>query len=457
MHTLSTVSSPQLTHLHHGKVRESFRVDDTTRLIAVTDRLSAFDRVLTTPVPGKGAALNAVSAWWFERTRDVVPNHFLRLIDPNLMLVREAAPIRLEMVVRGYLAGSLWRAYQKGERRFWGTTLPDGMRLHDPFPEPLVTPTTKEASDRPIDAEEIVAGGWATAEQYTEMERVSRELFARGTELLAERGLILVDTKYEFGLAGGELILIDELHTSDSSRLWDAEAYRADPQGVEALDKEYARRWLLAQGGTPEGLPPDVLAETARRYAELCRRVTGASPPEPGDDPERRLAAALVGEGLMKDAFVLIVMGSRSDLEHAGAIAAALEPYQVAVLQRVISAHKVPEAIAPLAASLNSSLEPGAVIAVAGGSNGLGGALAANLNLPVINCPPFKDQVDLLLNVNSSLMMPSRVPAMTVLRPAEAAAAALRALNLPRLRRLFSAEIAGMKAGLAADDEAVRG
>lgn len=460
MQTLSTVSSPQLTHLHHGKVRESFRVDDATRLIAVTDRLSAFDRVLTTPVPGKGAALNAVSAWWFERTRDVVPNHFLRLIDPNLMLVREAVPIRIEMVVRGYLAGSLWRAYQKGQRDFWGATLPEGMRLHDPFPEPLATPTTKEASDRPITPEEIVAGGWASADQYREMERVSRELFARGTGLLAERGLILVDTKYEFGLADGKLILIDELHTSDSSRIWDAAAYRADPTGAEALDKEYARRWLLAQGEAgqaPEGLPPEVLAETARRYAELCRRVTGAPPPEPGDDPERRLVAALVSEGLMKDAFVMVVMGSRSDEPHARAIADALAPYEVAVLRRVISAHKVPEAIPALAAALNSSLEPGAVIAVAGGSNGLGGALAANLNLPVINCPPFKDQVDLLLNVNSSLMMPSRVPAMTVLRPAEAAAAALRALNLPRLRRRFSAEIAEMKAGLAADDEAVRG
>jgi fusion protein PurCD len=153
---------------------------------------------------------------------------------------------------------------------------------------------------------------------------------------------------------------------------------------------------------------------------------------------------------------VLIVMGSLADREHARAISAALEPYQVAVLMRVLSAHKAPEAIPALAASLNFSMEPGAVIAVAGGSNGLGGALAANLNLPVVNCPPFRDQVDLLLNIGSSLMMPSRVPAMTVLRPAEAAAAALRALNLPRLRRRFSTEIADMKAALAADDEEVR-
>lgn len=457
---LVTVATPQLEHLHHGKVRESFRVDASTRLIAATDRLSAFDRVLDTPVPGKGAALNAVSAWWFERTADIVPNHFLRLIDPNLMLAREATPIRIEMVVRAYLAGSMWRAYQKGQREFWGATLPEGLGLNSPLPAPLVTPTTKEASDRPIETGEIVSGGWASADDYREMERLSRALFARGTDLLAERGLVLVDTKYEFGRTGDGLLLIDELHTSDSSRIWDAEAYRADPAGAEALDKEFARRWLLqaGEGGPlPTALPPDVLAETGRRYAELCRRVTGSAPTLPPVDPRRRVAEALAAAGLIRDGFVIIVMGSRSDLEHARAIAAALAPYDVAVMIRVLSAHKNPEAIAGLAANLNCCVEPGAVIAVAGGSNGLGGALAANLTLPVINCPPFRDQVDLLVNIGSSLMMPSRVPALTILRPAEAAAAALRCLNLPRLRDRFRAEIAEMKTGLAADDQEVRG
>ena len=179
---------------------------------------------------------------------------------------------------------------------------PTGCGLHSPFPEPLVTPTTKEASDRPITAEEIVAGGWASAGQYREMERLSRELFRRGTELLAERGLILVDTKYEFGTAGGGLILIDELHTSDSSRIWDGEAYRADPAGVEPLDKEFVRRWLLRAGeagAVPDALPDDIVAETSRRYAELCRRVTGSAPADRADDPRRRIADALLAEGLI--------------------------------------------------------------------------------------------------------------------------------------------------------------
>jgi fusion protein PurCD len=460
MTTLANFSTPQLTHLHSGKVRESFRVDATTRLIAVTDRLSAFDKVLATPIPMKGAALNTLSAWWFERTRDVIGNHMVAVPDPCLMLVKEAVPIRVEMVVRAYLAGSMWRAYQRGERTFWGVTLPDGMSLHDRFAEPLVTPTTKEASDRPISAESIVSEGWATAEQYRRMSRATLDLFRRGTEVLAEKGMVLVDTKYEFGLVGTEVILIDELHTPDSSRIWDSGAYRSDPASAEALDKEYVRRWLLAatkDGEVPNVLPEEVVAETTRRYLELCTRVTGSPPTVGPGNPRARTAAALASAGVIKDGFVAIVMGSKADLDHARAIAAVIEPYGVAVDLRVVSAHKNGEAIAALAADYNASAEPGAVIAVAGASNGLGGALAANLNLPVINCPPFKDQVDLLLNVNSSLMMPSRVPAMTVVKPAEAALAALRALNLPRLRDGFTAEITSMKAALAADDREVRG
>jgi fusion protein PurCD len=460
MTTATTFSTPQLGHLHSGKVRESFRVDDSTRLIVVTDRLSAFDKVLATPIPMKGAVLNTLSAWWFERSRDVIGNHMVAVPDPCLMLVREATPIRVEMVVRGYLAGSMWRAYQKGERTFWGVTLPDGMSLHDRFEEPLPTPTTKEASDKPISAGSIVSEGWATAEQYDRMRRASLDLFQLGTEILGEKGMTLVDTKYEFGVVDGEVILIDELHTSDSSRIWDTEAYRLDPANVEALDKEYVRRWLISEakdGGIPDTLPEEVVAETTRRYLELCMRVTGSYPQVGPGDPRARMAGALATEGIIRDGYVAIIMGSKVDLEHARAIATVIERYNVAVDLRVVSAHKNGEEIPALVAGYNSSAEPGAVIATAGGSNGLGGALAANLNLPVINCPPFKDQVDLLMNVGSSLMMPSLVPAMTVVKPVEAALAALRALNLPRLRDRFSSEISSMKASLNEDDRAVRG
>jgi fusion protein PurCD len=272
--------------------------------------------------------------------------------------------------------------------------------------------------------------------------------------------MTLVDTKYEFGVVDGEVILIDELHTSDSSRIWDTEAYRLDPANVEALDKEYVRRWLISEardGGIPDTLPEEVVAETTRRYLELCMRVTGSYPQVGPGDPRARMAGALATEGIIRDGYVAIIMGSKVDLEHARAIATVIERYNVAVDLRVVSAHKNGEEIPALVAGYNSSAEPGAVIAIAGGSNGLGGALAANLNLPVINCPPFKDQVDLLLNVGSSLMMPSLVPAMTVVKPVEAALAALRALNLPRLRDRFSSEISSMKASLAEDDRAVRG
>jgi fusion protein PurCD len=320
------------------------------------------------------------------------------------------------------------------------------MSLHDRFEEPLPTPTTKEASDKPISAGSIVSEGWATAEQYDRMRRASLDLFQLGTEILGEKGMTLVDTKYEFGVVDGEVILIDELHTSDSSRIWDTEAYRLDPANVEALDKEYVRRWLISEardGGIPDTLPEEVVAETTRRYLELCMRVTGSYPQVGPGDPRARMAGALATEGIIRDGYVAIIMGSKVDLEHARAIATVIERYNVAVDLRVVSAHKNGEEIPALVAGYNSSAEPGAVIAIAVG--------------PVINCPPFKDQVDLLLNVGSSLMMPSLVPAMTVVKPVEAALAALRALNLPRLRDRFSSEISSMKASLNEDDRAVRG
>jgi phosphoribosylaminoimidazole-succinocarboxamide synthase len=449
----------QLRHLHSGKVREIYRAGPGRLLIVATDRLSAFDRVLRTPIPHKGAVLGSLSAFWFERTRDIVENHLIEQVDPNVSLVREARPIRLEMIVRGYLCGSMWRKYRQGKRVFSGKQAPDGLRKHDPLPEPLVTPTTKEASDREIDPETIVAEGWTTRERYAEMERIALALFRRGSELLAEKGIILVDTKYEFGLLDDRLVLIDELHTPDSSRFWPAEGYRADREGVEQLDKEFVRQWLLAgaeQGSMPDALPEEVIAETSRRYCAIYEAITGCPAPRRCGEVTLRIRDNLVERGIIRPGYVVLIMGSTADLEHCRKIREVLERYGVAVHFRVVSAHKNGEAIPELARYYNRSLEPGAVIAVAGLSNGLGGALAANLNLPVINCPPFKDGTDMQINLNSSLMMPSKTPAATVVRPESAALFALRSLNLPALRRRFTEEIAELKSALRADDERVR-
>ena len=193
---LTHVSTPQLQLLHRGKVRDSFRIDDRRRLIVVTDRISAFDLKIKTPIHGKGAVLNRLAAFWFAHTQDIVPNHLIETMGSHGSLVHEAAPLKVEVVVRGYMAGSMSRGYSQGLRRFSGVAVPEGLTENGPLPAPIVTPTTKEENDREITAADIVAEGLVDAETYAQLERVALALFARGTALLSERGLILADTKY---------------------------------------------------------------------------------------------------------------------------------------------------------------------------------------------------------------------------------------------------------------------
>jgi phosphoribosylaminoimidazole-succinocarboxamide synthase len=426
----------------------------------VTDRISAFDLKMKTPIPDKGQVLNRLAAYWFERTRDIIGNHVSALIDPNLTLVREAKPVRVEMIVRGYLAGSMWRGYQQGLRVFSGVTVPEGLTQNARLPSPIVTPTTKEESDREITPDGIVREGLATHGMYQRMAEASPRLYQRASEILEAKGLLLADTKYEFGLIDGELILIDEIHTPDSSRFWEQKRWQEAPERAEPLDKEFVRQWLMANrdaaGNYQRSLPPDVIDETARRYRDIFTRITGETIETP-DDIHHRVYRSLVRRGLVKEGFVAICMGSPSDLPHCRKIAEVIERYGVRVELRVVSAHKNGERVVELARRYNAAIEPGAVIAVAGESNGLGGALAANLSLPVINCPPFSDKTDLLINLNSSLMLPSRTPALTAVRPENAALGALRALNLRSLRGRFDEDIAQMKAALDQADEEIRG
>lgn len=459
MESMGSYFTPQLERIHRGKVRDSFRIAPDRRLVVATDRLSAFDRVLSTPIPGKGAILNLLSAFWFERTRDLVPNHLIRVVADRAMIVRDVEPIRVEMIVRAFLSGSAWRAYASGRRTLSGVRLPDGLGENERLPSPIVTPTTKEEHDAEIAPERIVSEGLATETVYRRMDAAARALFEHGADVLRAGGLLLVDTKYEFGLLDGEIVLIDELHTPDSSRFWSEDDYERDPEHVEAWDKEFVRRWLLerrASGIDPVTIPEGIVAETQRRYADLYERVTERPAPEIPADPTARLTGQLVSEGLMRDACVTIVMGSPADREHATAIARHLEGYDVAVRLRVASAHKSPARVEALARELSESAEPGAVIAVAGLSNGLGGALAANTALPVINCPPFSGPADLALNIGSSLRMPSSTPAVTVLRPQNAAQAALRSLNLPRLKRRTAEEIEERRREIGRSDDALR-
>jgi len=459
MNCLDKLYTPQIKKIHSGKVRESFRIDDKTRMIVVSDRVSSFDSVLNNLIPNKGAVLNAITNYWFEKTRDIVENHLIIAVDPNISLVKEAQPIKVEMIVRGYLTGSMWRGYKNGKRIFSGVEAVNGLVQNQKFPTPILTPTTKEEHDREITPEDIVQEGCTTKEIYDQMAEISLKLFELGTNELAEKGIILVDTKYEFGLIDGKVILIDEIHTPDSSRFWDKAAYDKDPANVDSMDKEYIRQWLLnnkVDDKVPDILPQEVIEAASKKYIDIYERILGEKFIECELELNTRMYNRLLNADLIKDGYVIIIMGSPADLEHCKKIKSHMEKYDIYVDMRVTSAHKNGERLPEIAEVYNNSIEPGCVIAVAGRSNGLGGALAANLTIPLINCPPFKDKIDMMVNINSSLIMPSRTPASTVIDVSSAALAALRSLNLQRLKEVFRQEIADVKESLIEADDEIR-
>ncbi len=298
----------ELGERYSGKVRENYSTPNGERLIIVSDRVSAFDCVLGT-IPFKGQVLNGLAAYWFEVTRDEFPNHLIDIPDPQATRAVECDPFKVEMVVRGYLTGSsstsIWRAYERGERLFCGHTLADGLTRHQKLPQNIVTPTTKAAKgehDQNASKAELVDMGVIDADLFDRLERQCLALFARGQSIAAERGLILVDTKYELGRRpDGEIVLIDEIHTPDSSRYWYIDGYgEAMSQGrsPRALDKEYVRTWLVEQGFRGEGAPPplteEVRVEAAMRYIETYERITGQSFEPDLRPPVERLRAALL-------------------------------------------------------------------------------------------------------------------------------------------------------------------
>jgi phosphoribosylaminoimidazole-succinocarboxamide synthase len=279
---------PGQTGFYQGKVRDVYTVADRWLVMVVTDRISAFDVVLPRSIPFKGQVLNQVASRMMNATRDIVPNWIHSVPDPNVTIGKKCEPFKVEMVIRGYLAGHAWRQYRDGHRQLCGVTLPDGLQENARFPEPIITPTTKasEGHDEDISREEILRRGIVSPAHYEELERITRALFARGTELAARRGLLLVDTKYEFGLAGDTILLIDEIHTPDSSRYFYSEGYadrqqRGEPQ--KQLSKEFVREWLIEnnfQGKEGQQVPPmddDRVMSISERYIELYETLTGES------------------------------------------------------------------------------------------------------------------------------------------------------------------------------------
>jgi phosphoribosylaminoimidazole-succinocarboxamide synthase len=301
--TLDATHLDALGTKYEGKVRDNYTTADGRRYIVVTDRISAFDRVIGT-LPLKGQVLNRVAAFWFDRTRSVAPNHVISVPDPCVVEARECTPLPVEMVMRAYVTGvtstSIWTHYARGERVFCGHRLPDGLRKNERLPAPILTPSTKAPKgDHDVSAsrEEILAMGHISARDFDAAAEIARSLFAFGQRWCEERGLILVDTKYELGKdARGEIVVIDEIHTPDSSRFWFSRSYAdrfARGEDPESFDKEYVRRWLAAQGFRGDGpipaIPDEVRVEAARRYIEAFETITGTSFVPDLEDPNVRL------------------------------------------------------------------------------------------------------------------------------------------------------------------------
>jgi len=278
---------PKQKSVYKGKVRDVYDIDDQYLVMVVSDRISAFDVVLPKGIPYKGQVLNQIASKFLDATYDIVPNWKMATPDPMVTVGHKCEPFPVEMIVRGYLTGSSWRLYKNGGREICGVPLPEGMREHEAFPEPLLTPTTKAeqgAHDENISREEILRTGLVSEEDYIQLEKFSLELFKRGSEIAREKGLILVDTKYEFGKKDGKIYLIDEIHTPDSSRYFYAEGYqerfdKGEPQ--KQLSKEFVREWLMEngfqgrEGDVLPDIPDEFVEQVSERYIELYETITG--------------------------------------------------------------------------------------------------------------------------------------------------------------------------------------
>ena len=300
--TRTDFNLPGQVSVYHGKVRDVYDIDGDLLVMVATDRISAFDVILPKGIPFKGQCLNQIAASFLDATADIVPNWKLATPDPMVTVGLRAEGFRVEMIIRGYLTGSAWREYKNGCREICGVRLPEGMRENERFPEPIITPTTKadEGHDENISKEEIIAQGIVSKEDYEQMEQYTRALFQRGSEIAAKMGLILVDTKYEFGKRDGKVILIDEIHTPDSSRYFYAEGYEEKFEKGETqkqLSKEFVRQWLIEHDfmSRPGDVMPEITDEYAQsvsdRYIELYEHITGTkfAPADSEGDIQQRI------------------------------------------------------------------------------------------------------------------------------------------------------------------------
>lgn len=465
-------------HCRRGKVREMFNVSDNMLCMFHSDRLSAFDRNICN-ITGKGIVLCETSAWWFQKTKDIIDNHYL-FHKGRSMLVKKCKTIPIEVVVRGYITGntetSLWTHYKNGARTYTGNVFPDGLTKNQKLYKPVVTPTTKsELGDKPISGAEIVSKGILTEEEWKYIEQKALELFNYGTKVSSEQGLILVDTKYEFGKVSAgsstknsspeeKIILIDELHTCDSSRFWLKDTYLHkffSKEEPDKYDKDIIRNYIKKQGIDPynEDIPAidsSLKQQVQDAYTQFYTKLTDKTICLHDTDITNNLYSTqtmidvfynLVDEETKYErvfedrgkCMVVIIAGSTSDKDHVYKIINALDSHEIDYLDPVyISAHKnihkLLDYLEELKALRDSSDLPyrKVFVTVAGRSNALSGVIAGNVKEPVIACPPFKDKMDYSVNIHSSLQMPSNIPVMTVLEPVNVAMAIERIFGLTK-------------------------
>ena len=424
--------------IQYGKVRDYWDIGYNYMVFSHSDRQSAFDRHLCN-IPGKGALLNQINNWWMNQTRHIIDNHYV-WSNEHVLVAKKCRKIPLEIVVRGYITGntstSLWTHYSNGSREYCGLKFPDGLVRDQQLPEPVITPTTKGEIDEPISGEEILRRNVVLPGEWEYIKRKALELYRYGQMVARSADLILVDTKYEFGYdSNGKIVLIDELHTCDSSRYWRLSTYQerfSNGLSPQKLDKDAVRDYIKSLCDPykvekiPE-IPEEKIRSVYATYQELYLRLTGRynadnvdiSLPVDYSEVVREKDISLIKQ-FYRDYVptVVILAGSERDDKHVNNIKSSLEKLNVYAVNYVASAHKHTRRVLRILEYYNSQRSIGRKViwvTCAGRSNALSGVIAANTEYPVFACPPFADKTDMIVNINSTLQMPSQVPVMTVL------------------------------------------
>lgn len=422
-----------------GKVRKVTDIGYGKLLLSASDRLSAFDKHMCN-ISGKGFVLNKISEWWFENSTHIVDNHY-QYTKGEHMIVTKTKPIKLEFIVRGYMTGStstsIWPMYQKGEREMYGITFRDGYKKNEKLDEIILTPTTKGDRDVPITEKEIVEQEYLDEEEMEYVREVCLELFQYGQMIAESKGLILVDTKYEFGIVDGKIILIDELHTCDSSRYWKADTYQQrfeNGEEPEKFDKDCVRDFVKSKcdpynDKIPE-IPKELIERVENVYSEFYKLFYHEDPEPESEEVEDDEEMVLDYLREINQELVVILAGSKSDNEWCEKIENCLEQQGIFSITHYSSAHKETAKVLDLLEDYELQERRIIYVTIAGMSNALSGVTACNSSYPVIACPPFKDKMDMMVNINSTLQMPSKVPVMTILSPGNVALAVSRMFKL---------------------------